>query len=119
MVALQSTIISLTLLKYWQTTHQVRRNIAILSRLMRDGTWAFVVIVTRPIIHQSSVPNNDYGLCLEGRRLIVNLHELGRGDILDTESIPLEDITRPEPLYVMDSRDESGSPTHHWWIGGA
>ncbi|KZP17201.1 hypothetical protein FIBSPDRAFT_1047017 [Athelia psychrophila] len=131
MVALQSTIISLTLLKYWQTTHQVRRNIAILSRLMRDGTWAFVVIVTCQIMIMVFV--SRYGtagftlmqtwlitlLSCVGRRLIVNLHELGRGDILDTESIPLEDITRPERLYMMDSRDESGSLAHHWWIGGA
>ncbi|KZP17184.1 hypothetical protein FIBSPDRAFT_957363 [Athelia psychrophila] len=131
MVVLQSTIISLTLLKYWQTTQKVRCNVAILSRLMRDGTWAFAVIVTCQVMIMVFV--SRYGtagytltqtwlitlLSCVGCRLIVNLHELGRADILDTESIPLGAITRPELLYVVDSRDESRQPTRHVWIGGA
>ncbi|KZP17212.1 hypothetical protein FIBSPDRAFT_1047021 [Athelia psychrophila] len=132
MVVLQSTIISLTLLKYWQTTQKVRCNVAILSRLMRDGTPD--LYITNPACQiMIMIFVSRYGtagftlmqtwlitlLSCVGRRLIVNLHELGRGDILDTESIPLEDITRPERLYMMDSRDESGSLAHHWWIGGA
>ncbi|KZP17187.1 hypothetical protein FIBSPDRAFT_1047007 [Athelia psychrophila] len=119
MVVLQSTIISLTLLKYFQTTQKVRHHIAILSHLMRDGTWAFVVIVTGQIM--TIVFYVRYGsvgyalmqtwlvalLSCVGCRLIVNLHELGRGDALDTESIPLGAITTPSLLYVVDSRQES------------
>ncbi|KZP17197.1 hypothetical protein FIBSPDRAFT_34510 [Athelia psychrophila] len=115
-VVLQSAIICLTLLKYFQTTQHFRHHIAILSHLVRDGTCAFVVIITCQIMTVVyALPR--YGsagftliqswlvtlLSCVGCRLIVNLHELGRGGVLDTESMTLGVITTtPELLYVVN-----------------
>ncbi|KZP17193.1 hypothetical protein FIBSPDRAFT_957372 [Athelia psychrophila] len=117
-VALQSAVICLMLLKYFQTAQELRHNVAILSHLMRDGTWAFVVIFTcQTMIMVFSLRYGSAGftfmqswlvtlLSCVGCRLIINLYQLGRGDVLDTVSISLGVITTPDLLYVMDSRDE-------------